>query len=204
VEGPVDRSVLNNADVTGKIDWGFNGSGNGAPGANKESYRVFELKNQPNPVAGSERTYQQVLVGNKPGLAKNIRPVPITQDVDVMAILTASGEILSPELRAAAYTHLMDVLDMQHGETPSWIMDGEIMFQKKAKQLADVIPGGEPLAVFNPKGGATLGFFDPDLTVFDNSTLGGRVFFKGGYNDPCSLLKAKISLAAKTFGDPTS
>jgi Calx-beta domain-containing protein/FG-GAP repeat protein len=197
------RSILNDSERTQTIDWGFNGAGNGAPAANRAAYRRFALKDQPSPVAGSGRTYQQVLIGNQAGTAKSIRLVPISQDVDVMAILKADGEILSPDERAAAYTHLMDVLDMQHGETPTWIMNGEIMFQKKAKLLADVIPGGEPLAVFNPQGGVTAGFFDPRLTIFDNSTLGGRIFFVGGYNDPYSLLKANISLAAKTFGDPT-
>jgi len=197
------RSILDKSEASGRIDWGFNGSGNGAPGADQQAFRRFALKDQPSPVAGSGRTYRQVLVGNKTGVAKNVRLVPISQDVDVMAILKASGEILPAEERAAAYTHLMDVIEMQHGETPTWIMDGEIMFQKKAKQLADVIPGGEPLAVFGPDGSVTSGFFDPGLTIFDNSTLGGRIFFKGGFNDPYSLLKAKISLAAKTFGAPT-
>jgi hypothetical protein len=197
------RRTVTNGDVSKSIDWGFNGSGNGAPRANKQIYRRFDLEKAYDPTGSSGRVYQRLLVGNKPGLSSGIRLVPISQDVDVMAILKANGELLSPEERAAAYGHLMNVVDMQHGETPTWIMDGEIMFQKKAKQLADVVPGGEPLAVFNPQGGVTSGFFDPALTVFDNANMSGRIFFKGGYNDPYSLLKVKISLAAKNYGAAT-
>jgi hypothetical protein len=189
------RELFEDSSLTKSIDWSFDGSGNGAPGANKAQMRRFELKSQPSPVAGTGRTYEQVLVGNKPGLGSHARLVPITQDVDVMAILSADGSILSAAERVDAYIHLSDILGIEHGETPTWIKDGEIMFQAKAKQLADVVKGGEPLAVFAPTGNVTAGFFNPALTIFDNVTKGGRIFFEGGYNNPTSKLKTSIQLA---------
>jgi hypothetical protein len=191
------RSILHHSEAQGKIKWGFDGLGNDAD-AVREEYRHFGLKDQPSPYRGlKDRKYQQVLVGNKPGAGKHIRLVPVAQDVDVMAILKSDGTILSPEERAAAYIHLWDILDIQHGETPTWILNGEIMFKKKAKQLADVVSGGEPLAVFNPKGGVTAGFFDAALTIFDNQTRGGRIFFEGGYNNPISKWTGKLQLSAR-------
>jgi len=191
------RAILRKAQEEREINWGFDGVGNGAK-VKRDAIRRFELKDQPSPYKGvKDRKYQQVLVGNKPGTTKHIRLVPVTQDVDVMAILKSDGSILDSKERAAAYIHLWDILDIQHGETPTWIMDGEIMFKKKAKQLADVVSGGEPLAVFNPKGGVTAGFFDPALTIFDNQTKGGRIFFKGGYNDPLSKWTGQLKLSAR-------
>jgi hypothetical protein len=191
------RSVLHHSEVQGRIKWGFDGLGNDAD-AVREEYRHFGLKDQPSPYRGmKDRKYQQVLVGNRPGTGRHVRLVPVAQDVDVMAILKSDGSILSPEERAAAYIHLWDILDIQHGETPTWILNGEIMFKKKARQLADVVSGGEPLAVFNPKGGVTSGFFDAALTVFDNQTRGGRIFFEGGYNNPMSKWTGRLQLAAR-------
>lgn len=65
------------------------------------------------------------------------------------------------------------------------------------KYLADVTPGGEPLAVFWPTGAVTAGYFDPALTIFDTATREGRIFFQGAYKDPYSTLKTKIALYVK-------
>jgi len=195
------RHVLDDSELKKSIDWNFEGSGNGAPAANKTQVRRFELKDQPSPVKGTgSRVYQEVLVGNKPGLNPHTRLVPITQDVDLMAILSSDGSILDVAERVIAYIHLSDILGIEHGETPTWIKDGEIMFQAKAKQLADVIPGGEQLAVFAPTGDVTAGFFNPALTIFDNVTKGGRIFFEGGYNNPYSKIKTQIELLLKGMG----
>jgi hypothetical protein len=55
---------------------------------------------------------------------------------------------------------------------------------------------GEPLAVFNLKGGVTAGFFDAALTIFDNQTRGGRIFFDGG-NNPISKRTGRLQLSAR-------
>jgi len=191
---PKIKSLINTSDITGKIDWSFNGASNGAPGANKVDERLFKLQKSANPskYGGATRPYSKVLVGSKPGLLGRL--VAVTQDVDMMAILGLNGKILSPAERTAAYIHLSDVLGIEHGETPSFIKDGEIMFQAKAKYLADVIQGGEQVAVFSPYG-SSAGFFDPALTVFDQSTMSGRVFFDGGYNNPYSKTLTSIQLS---------
>jgi len=197
---PKINHLIDESKTSGRIDWGFNGTDNEAPGANKAGSRLFGLKPQPNPVKalGKDRTYEQILVGNKPDNAGRL--VPVTQDVDLMAILSANGSILSASERTQAYIHLSDVLGIEHPETPTWVKDGEIMFQAKAKQLADVTTGGEPLAVVSPTGSVTAGFFNSALTIFDSVTHGGRIFFEGGYNDPYSLLQTKIQLALKGMG----
>lgn len=190
------KSLLSTSETTGEISWGFNGADNGVAAANKTEYRGFGLKNQPNPVAagGAKRTYQQVLVSNKVGGAGIGRLVQVTQDVDLMAVTSANGEILSADQRLAAYIHLSDIIGIEHPETPTYIKNGEFLFESKVKYLADVTPGGEPLAVFAPTGAVTAGFFDPGLTIFDTATHDGRIFFQGAYNDPYSTLKTKIAL----------
>jgi hypothetical protein len=190
------KSVLNTSESTGEISWGFNGTDNGVAAANKTEYRGFGLKEQPNPVAagGPKRTYQQVLVSNKAGGAGIGRLVQVTQDVDLMAVTAANGEILSAAQRLSAYLHLSDIIGIEHPETPTYIKNGEFLFENKVKYLADVTPGGEPLAIFAPTGAVTAGSFDPALTIFDTSTHEGRIFFQGAYNDPYSTLKTQIAL----------
>jgi hypothetical protein len=195
---PSIKSVLNTSETTGEISWGFNGTDNGVAAANKTEYRAFGLKNQTNPfkeLSGTPpRTYQQVLVSNKVGGSGIGRLVQITQDVDLMAVTAANGEILSAAQRLSAYLHLSDIIGIEHPETPTYIKNGEFLFENKVKYLADVTPGGEPLAIFAPTGAVTAGFFDPALTVFDTATHEGRIFFQGAYNDPYSTLKTKIAL----------
>ena len=192
---PSIKSLINTSEVTGRINWGFNGADNGVPLANRADERLFGLKAQANPskYGGKSRPYFQVMVGSKPSLGGRL--VQVTQDVDLMAVLGANGSILSPAQRLDAYIHLLDVLGIEHPETPSYIKNGEIMFQAKAKYLADVVKGGEQVAVFSPQGGVTAGYFDPALTVFDQSTMGGRVFFDGGYNDPVAKTVTKVQLS---------
>jgi hypothetical protein len=71
-------------------------------------------------------------------------------------------------------------------------------FQKKAKQLADAIPGREALAVFGPNGSVTAGFYNAALTTFNNATKTGRIFFEGGYNSTfyswVAQIKANLGL----------
>lgn len=199
---PAIRTLLNTSEASGEISWGFNGADNGVPAANRAEHRSFELGRSYNPVkaGGKDRTYQQILVGNKPGGRGIGRPVPVTQDVDLMAITAANGEILSAEDRLKAYIHLSDIIGIEHPETPTFIKDGEFLFESKVKYLVDVTPGGEPLAIFSPSGAVTAGYFNPALTIFDTATHEGRIFFEGAYNDPYSTLKTKVALALKGLG----
>jgi hypothetical protein len=207
---PKINKVIKTAEKDGTIPWDLDGSGNDADILIKQT-RNFELKTQASKVSGKkyplakDRTYQQVLVSNKPleggVLPKGSLMVPVTQDVDMMAILTADGQILSAQLRAEAYEYLSNILGIQHGETPSWILDGEIIFQAKAKQLADAIPGGEALAVFGPDGSVTAGFYNAALSTFNNVTKTGTIFFDGGYNNAYYLLKQQISVALGNFAN---
>ena len=205
---PKITKVINSADKSGTIAWTLDGSGNGASTLIEQT-RAFGLKSQPNPVSTKkwpsmkDRTYQQVLVSNKPlvnGKAlAGTRLVPITQDVDMMAILTASGQILDAVQRSKVYEYLSDLIGIEHGETPSWILNGEIIFQAKAKILADAIPGGEALAVFGPNRSVTAGFYSAGLSTFNNVNKTGRIFFEGGYNSAYYLWQAKLQTALGNF-----
>lgn len=207
---PKITKVINGAEESGTIAWTLDGSGNGASTLIEQT-RGFGLKSKPNPISTTKwptmegRTYQQVLVSNKPlvngkALAGS-RLVPITQDIDMMAVLTASGQILDAVQRSKVYEYLSDLIGIEHGETPSWISNGEIIFQAKAKILADAIPGGEALAVFGPDGSVTAGFYNAALTTFNNLTKTGNIFFEGGYNNPYYLWKARLQTSLGNFAN---
>ena len=207
---PKITSVINSADKSGTIAWTLDGSGNGASTLIEQT-RGFGLKAQPNPVSTTKwpamkgRTYKQVLVSNKPlvngkALAGS-RLVPITQDIDMMAVLTAGGQILDAVQRSKVYEYLSDLIGIEHGETPSWISNGEIILQAKAKILADAIPGGEALAVFGPDGSVTAGFYNAALTTFNNVTKTGNIFFEGGYNNAYYLWKARLQTSLGNFAN---
>jgi len=119
----------------------------------------------------------------------------------MMAVLTASGEILDALQRSKVYEYLSDLIGIEHGETPSWIKNGEIIFQAKAKILADAIPGGEALAVFGPNGSVTAGFYNAALTTFNNVNKTGRIFFEGGYNNAYYLWKARLQTSLGNFAN---
>ena len=188
--------TIKSGEKTGFIDWDFNGTSNGAAIVRMQRRRFALYKSTPK---GSSpgRFYAKVLVGEKPG--KIARLVPITQDVDMMALLASNGSLLAPELRAKAYSYLSNILGIEHGETPSWLEDGEIIFQAKAKQLADTIPGGEPLLIAGPDGSMRAGFYDPALTIFDTVAKTGYIIFRGGYNNPFSLAISKLVSKVKGF-----
>jgi hypothetical protein len=186
------RRQLNTWDTTGRIKLKFNGTDNGVPSADRYYYRDFALEQ----VKTHPRYYKRLMVGNKPG--KGARLVKVTQDVDSVAVLAANNTILSPELRAQVYTYLADIIGIEHPETISWIKNGEILFETKAKLLADHLAGGEALAVFGPTGTVTAGFFNSALCIFNTATKGGTIIFDGGFNDPYA--KAVTSLAVKLSG----
>jgi hypothetical protein len=191
---PKIRATIAKAESTGFIDWDFNGTSNGAPYVRTQVRRFGLFKTVPKG-GSADRYYAKVLVGQRAG--KVARLVPITQDVDMMALLSANGKLLAPELRAKAYAFLSNILGIEHGETPSWLEDGEIIFQAKAKQLADTIPGNEPLLIAGPDGSVRAGFYDPKLTIFDTVNLTGYIIFRGGYNNPFTKAATTIITAIK-------
>lgn len=76
---------------------------------------------------------------------------------------------------------------MQHGETLSWILKGELLSSTKAGLLADHLPGRELLAVFGPDGGCRAAYFDPKLTIFNQHTGEAAATFIGAYTTPFQL-----------------
>ena len=174
------HTLINKWSREQKIELKFDGKGSGVPelDANRTIHRRFELEQ----VRTEKRYYKRFKVGNKAGA--KARLVSVTQDVDLVAILGGNGSILSPRLRAKAYEYLENILGIQHPDTIPWVKDGEVAFEAKTKLLMDHLEGGEALATFGADGSVRAAFFNPVLTVFNEATKGGFVFFEGAYNNP--------------------
>ncbi|HTW09407.1 MAG TPA: hypothetical protein VME46_18005, partial [Acidimicrobiales bacterium] len=134
--------------------------------------RQFKLK----PVG--DGTYLPLVMNNSRAL------VPITGDVDVVAVTSTNGTLLTPQQRLTIYQSLQsaDGVGMQHGETLSWLTGGE----GQVKLLTDHVgENAERLLVFDPVGGARTATIDAAHTTFtakDNSLNG--VWYIGAYKTP--------------------
>jgi hypothetical protein len=156
----------------GKVNIGFDVNAQGVVGPNQAINRRFALE----PVSSKSLVgyrpagtqYFQVELGDGSGGLGTLRRV--TGDIDIVAITKADGEILSAGERAQLYIDLQGAVGMQHGETLSWLKNGDILFDTKAKLLADHIPGGELLAVFGPDGSVRAAAINAALTIFNTTT----------------------------------
>jgi hypothetical protein len=96
--------------------------------------------------------------------AQGGKPLPITGDVDLVALLNPDGTYPSPEKIIAAYAELAKPpLGMQHPATWSFNIKGKSM-----DLLSDHVLGGataEPLASFDPTGKITAVLFDPKMSL---------------------------------------
>jgi len=121
----------------------------------------------------------------------------VTGDIDVVAITLADGRVPDAAVRARLYEDLQEAIGMQHGETLSWILNGELLSKVKAGLLADHLPGRELLAVFGPDGGCRAAYFDPKLTIFNSQTGEAAATFIGAYSTPLQRAAryAGVSLA---------
>jgi PKD repeat protein len=90
--------------------------------------------------------------------------LPITGDVDLVALLNPDGTYPDPAKVIAAYAELAKPpLGMQHPATWSFNVEGKSM-----DLLADHVLGGataEPLAAFGPTGKITAVLFDPKMSL---------------------------------------
>lgn len=108
--------------------------------------------------------------------------------MDLVAVTKADGGIMIPEERLDIYLNLQDTIGIQHGDTLSWLQDGELLGQAKVDLLFDHAPGGEPLAVFDPTGSARATFIQPKYTFFNSADKQGRIWYVGGYRTPRSTV----------------
>lgn len=127
----------------------------------------------------------------------------VTGDIDVVAITKANGQVLSPQERLDIYQNLQDVIDIQHGDTLSWLNSdgGELVGTYKAQLLADHAPGGEPLAVFDPTASVRANFIQPQYTFFNAADKQGRIWHVGGYRTPAATAYHFGQLAYPMFLD---
>jgi PKD repeat protein len=179
------RHLYEGYDSKGIVDLGFDkaAQGAGSKGRDLRKFHLEELK------SSSGRKYYRVKISDKRGVLKYV-----TGDIDIVAILNADGTLPSAAVRALIYDDLLAAIGMQHGETFSWIKDGELFSKTKAKLLADHLPGGEQLAVFGPDGLCRAAFFDPKLTVFNTATHEAYATFVGAYTTPLQKLTRYTTL----------
>lgn len=109
--------------------------------------------------ADGEEVLQPLMSATRGG-----QPLPITGDVDLVALLNPDGTYPSPEKVIAAYLELAKPpLGMQHPATWSFNIEGKSM-----DLLKDHVLGGataEPLAAFDPTGSITAVLFDPKMSL---------------------------------------
>ena len=186
----------------GKVDIGFNVNSQGVVGPNQAVNRRFAL----DPVAQKSllgyrppgTQYYRVMLGDSSGGLGTLRRV--TGDIDVVAITRADGEILSAGERAQLYIDLQQAIGMQHGETLSWLLNGDFIFDTKADLLADHLPGGELLAVFGPDGSVRAASINAALTVFDKSTSTVILHLDGAFAAIKPAFSRYLTLALAQIG----
>ncbi len=113
------------------------------------------------PVSGRQHHAWQIEMSN--GRGHDFRVV--TGDIDFLAILEPNGAILSEQRRLEVYWHLVNAVDMQHGESFSFSLKNT-----REEYLRCCTEGGEAMAVITPDlqgsgRGATAGFFIDNLSV---------------------------------------
>ena len=173
------------------VDLGFDEAAQGIPGPKKAKPRKFELVRQD--VHGT-KNYYQVKIADDRGVLRRV-----TGDIDIVAITLADGRLPSAAIRSQLYQDLMEAVGMQHGETLSWILEGELLSTKKASLLADHLPGRELLAVFGGDGGCRAAFFDPRLTIFDQANGEIHATFIGAYSTPLERASRYAGVALARF-----
>ena len=175
------RDKIHEWTLTKRITLMFDGasSGLGELDAERTVHRRFEAV-QDRRI--KDRVYERLMVGVKAG--ENARLARITQDVDAVAVLGGNGSVLPRPIAAKVMSHLMNFLDIEHPDTLPWVKDGEFFFEAKTKLLADHLPGGEALAVFDPSGGVRTAFINPHLSVYNPTTRGGFLALDGAYSNP--------------------
>ena len=156
------------------VDLGFDMEAQGVKKPKKPKKRRFDMERVD--VHGRDE-YYRVRISDHKGVLRRV-----TGDIDIVAITTADGRIPPPDVRAKLYEILQEAVGMQHGETLSWILKGELLSSTKATLLADHLPSRELLAVFGPDGAARAAYFDPKLTVFNQATKQGAATFVGAYS----------------------
>ena len=88
----------------------------------------------------------------------------------------------------------------QHGETLSWLKNGDILFDTKAKLLADHLPGGELLAVFGPDGSVRAATINAGLTIFNNTTKSVILRLDGAFSALKPAYARYVSVALANVG----
>jgi hypothetical protein len=155
-----------------RVNIGFDTQAQGIIGPNQAINRRFALDPASSKSLLGTRPggtqYYRVMLGDGSGGLGTLRRV--TGDIDVVAITRADGSILSAPERAQLYIDLQKGIGMQHGESLSWLLNGDFIFKTKLSLLADHLPTNELLAVFGPDGSCRAAAINAALTIFDTTT----------------------------------
>jgi hypothetical protein len=186
----------------GRVNIGFDVNAQGVIGPNQAKIRRFNLNEvSQKQLIGTRPTgtkYFQVELGDSSGGLGILRRV--TGDIDIVAITKANGELLDAGARALLYEDLQAAVGMQHGETLSWLKNGDILFDTKAKLLADHLPGGELLAVFGPDGSVRAAAINAGLTIFNKTTNSVILRLDGAFSSVKPAFARYLSVALANVG----
>ena len=172
---PLDRG----GGIPVEFDWNGQGvSTQPNPGAGK--LRGFDLSNLGPDGSPRPANYFLPRIADKSGVLR-----VITGDVDVVGIVEANGRaIISAAERIDIYKNLMQILDMQHPETLTWLTGGA----KQLDLLKDHVGQfAERLAVFGPDGNAFTASINANLTTFDKNNALLGVWFNGAYKSSTAM-----------------
>lgn len=124
----------------------------------------------------------------------------ITGDVDWVHFSWLDGTPLSPEVAGKLYGLLSRYAGLQHGDTISWIKEGQIIFKAKANQLIDYVTGEK--ALLEVTGDSLRAVrIKPELTRFAADGRSHLIFFDEGTKSlQAALSQAKLETA---FADVT-
>lgn len=107
----------------------------------------------------------------------------VTGDLDALDIRHADGRPLTGDEVIDLYERLNDITGLDHGETVTWRLNGQILHPSQIDILAyHGYPNGKSLVQFAPDGNARKVLLDRNLSVFSSTDPRQHyVFFRGGY-----------------------
>jgi hypothetical protein len=186
VESVIERARLRESEFTEysakfkewyydgmEVDFNYTGNGATIPaGTPKGAKRRFEYRD-----LGDEDL--PVLIPKMADEAGNLKY--ISGDVDWVHFSWLDGTPLSPEDAARLYSILSRCCGLQHGETLSWIKNGQTVFKNKISQLAEYSVGEASKALLEVTGDSLRAVrIDPRKTMFAPDGRSHLIFFDEG------------------------
>lgn len=115
----------------------------------------------------------------------------LTGDIDFIDIRWADGKPLSASDAVKVYEDMIPLFGLQHGDTISWIRNGQALFDTKLKQLKPFIAGvgDDSLLQLGPKGAFAVKIL-PEQSLLQANGRNHYISYLGGHEVPPMQLRA--------------